>query len=417
MMMSNVDEITKMLTILLICMCSVLVILIFVFIILKIKSNKNKKKLEKGKVVNDDKNKKNISGNSKVKTYKEYTRNSIFDFMNFKKIEDNMIIQDKGKYLMILECQGINYDLMSELEKVSVEQGFMQFLNSLRFPIQLYIQTRTVNLQSSINGYKNKLNSIESKYNMMEMQYMDMQKRGTYTSKEMQQAYYNLVKQRNLYEYTKDIIMDTERMSLNHNVLNKKYYIVISYDEPESENENYSKDEIQNMAFSELYTKAQSIIRTIVSCEITSRILSSEELAELLYNAYNREDADVMSIQRAFQSGYEDLYSTAPDVLDKKMDLLNKKIEEEAQELANQKVFEARTEKEMELSEREENIEDLITDLAQDLIRQNARYVGGDIAEDAINKIQREKEISKGGNEDEKEKTTTRRGRPRRNQN
>ena len=415
MMMSNVDGITKMLTILLICMCAILVILLFVFIMVKIKDSSNKRAQEKNKLGKEDKSKK--TGSNNVKAYKEYTKNSVFDFMKFKKIEDNMILKDNGTYLMVIECQGVNYDLMSELEKVSVEQGFMQFLNSLRFPIQLYIQTRTVNLQSSINGYKNKLTPIENKYNMMQMQYMDMQKKGTHTPKEMQQAYYNLVKQKNLYEYTKDIIMDTERMSLNHNVLNKKYYIIISYDEPEAENGNYSKEEIQSMAFSELYTRAQSIIRTIVSCEITSRILSSEELAELLYNAYNREEADVMSIERAFRSGYEDLYSTAPDVLDKKMKLLNKKIEEEAQELANQKVFEAKTEKEIELAEKEESIADLISDLAQELIKENARYIGGDVAEDAINKIQREKEYSKGGNEDEKEKATTRRGRPRRNQN
>ena len=48
----------------------------------------------------------------------------------FEKVEDNMIIQKKGKYLMVLECQGINYDLMSEMEMASVEQGFIEFLNT-----------------------------------------------------------------------------------------------------------------------------------------------------------------------------------------------------------------------------------------------------------------------------------------------
>ena len=42
--------------------------------------------------------------------------------MGFDKIEDNMIIQKKGKkFLMIVKCQGINYDLMSGVEKTSVE--------------------------------------------------------------------------------------------------------------------------------------------------------------------------------------------------------------------------------------------------------------------------------------------------------
>ena len=410
--MSNADGLTKLLTILLIVMVVVLVILVAVFIFLRMKSRIKKDKVQGNKkdLKTKDKSKVGISNN---KTYKEYTTESIFKFMDFKKIEDNMIIQENGRYLMIIECQGVNYDLMSEAEKISVEQGFTEFLNTLRFPVQLYIQTRTVNLQSSIDGYKERLKPIESKYNYMEMQYINMQKEGTYTTKQMQEAYYSLVKQKNLYEYTKDIIADTERMSLNHNVLNKKYYIVVPYDKPDVGNTNYSDEEIQNMAFSELYTKSQSIIRAIMSCEITSRILNSEEIAELLYNAYNREDADVMSIGQAYRAGYEDLYSTAPDVLDKKMDLLDRKIKEDAERLANEKVAEAKSDKEKRYLEKEDDIDDLITELAKNMIQENSRYIGEDIAESAIEKIQNEDKNSKGGNEDENENTTRRRCRPR----
>ena len=409
--MNNVDGVTKLLSILLVGMIGLLLILVSIYLIIFMKNKKKNK--EKSKELIIDKNAIDEKNDKKVKTYKEYTKASIFDFMNFEKIEDNMIIQKRGRYLMAVECQGINYDLMSEIEQVSVEQGFMQFLNSLRFEIQLYIQTRTVNLQSSIDGYKEKLKPIESKYNAMQMRYLEMQKMGSYPLKEMQKAYYELTKQRNLYEYTKDIILNTEKTSLNHNVLNKKYYIIVAYDQPDAENNNYTNDEIQNMAFSELYTRSQSIIRSIMSCQVTGKILSSEELAELLYNAYNREEADTFSIERAYASGYEDLYSTAPDVLDKKIDLLNREIQSKAEQLANKKVIEAKSDKEMELQEKEENEEDLIIELAQDLINDNQRYIGKDIADKAIKKIQEDKEKSKGGSKDEKENNATKRGRPR----
>ena len=58
---------------------------------------------------------------------------------------------------MVLECQGVNYDLMSSVEKVAVEEGFLQFLNSLRYPIQIYVQSRTVDLTKSLDGYRKKL--------------------------------------------------------------------------------------------------------------------------------------------------------------------------------------------------------------------------------------------------------------------
>lgn len=139
------NQLINLLTILLGIMLSILFILCIVFLVLKFKSKKPKEK----KVENQSTTK------TKSVVPQNYTKESIFKFMEFDKIDDNMIIQKDGKrFLMVIECQGINYDLMSGLEKNSVEQGFLQFLNTLRYPIQIYVQTRTVNLGSSINTYK-----------------------------------------------------------------------------------------------------------------------------------------------------------------------------------------------------------------------------------------------------------------------
>ena len=39
----------------------------------------------------------------------------------------------------------------------------MQFLNTLRFPIQLYVQTRSLNLKDIIDGYKDKVKNLKKK--------------------------------------------------------------------------------------------------------------------------------------------------------------------------------------------------------------------------------------------------------------
>ena len=335
----------------------------------------------------------------------EYNAKSIFNFMDFEKIEDNMIIQKRGKYLMVLECQGVNYDLMSEMERTSVEQGFIQFLNTLRSEIQIYVQTRTVNLEDSIFSYKQKFEEIEKKYFKMEARYAEIKKSDKYTDKEKQRAYMELVKQKNKYEYTKDIIADTERNSLNSSVLHKKYYIIIPAYEDELITENCSKDEIQNMVFSELYTKARSMIRTLSRCEVNATILDSEGLIDLLYVAYNRDESDIFGTKRMLRAGYEDLYTTAPDVFEKKLKLLDQKIEEEGIKLANEAIAEARSDKEMLLRIREQNRQNLIFDFADDLIDENVSYIGEDISADAKAKIKiKRREAEEGGNKDAKEK-------------
>lgn len=365
-----------------------------------------------------EKNSKKEKQDSTVENTKkpQQDKQSIFNFMEFDTVRDNMIIQRKGKrYLMVIECQGINYDLMSEMEMASVEQGFIEFLNTLKFDIQIYVQTRTVNLESSLREYKLKFRDIEDKYNILQNKYMQLKsaESGMYTDKEIYDAYVEYVKQKNKYEYTKDIIANTEKSSLNSSVLHKKYYIIISCYEEEINTQNYSRDEIQSMIFSELYTRARSIMRTLSRCEVNSKILDSKGLVELLYNAYNREDSDIFSAQTAINAGFDSLYSTAPDVIDKKMKLINKQIEENGTKLANEAVMEAKSDKEMMLRIREENAKNLIFDFAEQLISENEEYLGKDISEDAKVKVRRKKkEATEGGNENEtNEKTKATRGR------
>lgn len=358
---------------------------------------------------------------SAEKTTKSYTVESVFDFMEFDKIEDNMIITKKGtKYVMVVECQGVNYDLMSEVEKNAVEEGFIQFLNTLRHPVQIYTQTRTINLENSIQTYRSKVQEIESQLEKEKLQYDKMVNSGNYTDEEIKAAFYELTKTTNLYEYGKDIIYTTEKMSLNKNVLNQKYYVVIPYYPEELGENNFDRQEITNLAFSELYTRAQSIIRTLGVCGVNGRVLNLNDLVDLLYVAYNRDDAEVYGVDKAIEAGYDELYSTAPDVVDKKMKALNEQIEKEAFDKANQKVIEAKSEKEQALERKQESMEDLIDQMAKMIIAQNKNIVGKDIAENAIEKVNQDtakrrgrpkKQTTnvEGGTEDGQEKQTKRR--------
>ena len=324
---------------------------------------------------------------------KTFTINSVFDFMEFDKVEDNMIIQKNGtRYVMVVECQGINYDLMSRAEKVGVEEGFVQFLNTLAYPIQLYIQTRKINLENSLNTYKNEIAKVEQEYSRQKTRYQAIISNPNSTEEQKKQALYEFTKQKNLYEYGKDIIYNTERMSLNKNILDKKYYVIIPYYPEEASQGNFAKEEIRELAFSELYTRAQSIIRTLSVSSVVGRVLSSTELVDLLYVAYNREDAETYGIEKAIKAGYEDLYSTGQDYMDKKMQILDDQIEQDAMSLAANKVNEVRSEKQREYERKVETREDIINNLAQLIISENEAMLGKDIAEKAKDKIRKEKE-------------------------
>lgn len=396
--MNDIDAntLSELLSIVLGIFIFILIVLVVILVILKSRDIRTKKVIQTDDNMKD-KNK-NTKENKHETEFTQYNKQSIYDFMEFEKIEDNMIIQKNGKrYLMVIECQGINYDLMSKIEKIGVEEGFQQFLNTLRHPIQIYIQTRTVNLEGSIARYKEKIKEIEDRYNKMQYQYNRMLESDTYTQAEIDEYWFELTKQRNLLEYGKDIVMNTEKMSLNKNILNKKYFIIIPYFAEEN-TEKYDKEEIKNMAFSELYTNAQSLIRALSSCSIMGKILSSEELVELLYVAYNRDDSEVFGVDKIMMSGYEDLYSTSEDVYKKKIKELDKIINDRAIDLANETIQKVKSRQQQMAEDKEDNLDELIRRMATLVIEENQSYLGIDVAEDAIQEIENEE-----GGEDNEE--------------
>lgn len=152
----------------------------------------------------------------------------------------------------------------------------------------------------------------------------------------------------------------------------------------------YGDGEIEDIAFSELYTRAQSISRVLAVCGINCKVLNSLELCDLLYVAYNRDESDIFSAENAIAAGYDSLYVTAPDVLDKKKKNLDKIIQEEAIKKANNAVDDARqkSEKQKEIEEEEKNMEQLIADMAKLIIEQNKDNLTDEIAESAIEEIE-----------------------------
>ena len=396
--MSNIDQTTQMLILVLVCAFVVLLVLCFVYFMLKRKDRKIEEK--NNPKINKEQSKESTTTGSTA------GRKSIFDFMDFDKIEDNMVIQHNGKrFVMAIECAGINYDLMSGVEKTGVEEGFVQFLNTLRFPIQLYVQTRTVNLEKSIDAYKKRLNQVESELFSKTQQYQEMAETDNFSQQELNKAFYEVTKTRNLYEYGKDIINDTEKMSLNKSILNKKYYVIIA-----SGTGEFAKEELQSMAFSELYTRAQSIMRTLSACSVNGKILNSVELAELLYVAYNRDESETFDLKKALNGNVDSLYSTAPDVMEKRLKELDKEIQTKAMNKVTERVEKFRSKYRAKVEEKEDSIEQLANEMADLILNENREYLGDEVVDGILNENAKE-----GGNdEDEKEqKKTTRTRKPR----
>lgn len=267
---------------------------------------------------------------------------SVFKFLDFDTIVDSMIVRkNRTQYIMVIQCKGVNFDLLGEEEKLAVENGFTQFLNTLRYPVQLYVQSRSVNLKESIEKYEDKINEVKNDIIKLDSQIKKESANGRMDL--VRKLEFDRRRKMNILEYGLDITNYVSKLSQNRNVLQQNTYVAVAYYTSEfgGQISNYSKEEIDNIAFSELYTRTQTLIRALSSAGVTGRVINSEELAELLYIAYNRDDSELINLRKSIDAQYDSLYNTAKDVLDKQKEMIEKKVDQEAIELVTKSIGKA----------------------------------------------------------------------------
>lgn len=77
-----------------------------------------------------------------AQTNKTTTQKSLL----FSELRDGMIIMGDGSFRAVVACESINFDLMSSREREGVEYSYQNFLNSLSFPIQIFIRSQRVDI-------------------------------------------------------------------------------------------------------------------------------------------------------------------------------------------------------------------------------------------------------------------------------
>lgn len=87
------------------------------------------------------------------------TKAATQDFISIRDIKQNVVIQTNGQMHMVLLASSINFALKSLDEQKAILMQFQQFLNTLDFSLQIYVQSRRLNIEpylSLLGGLENK---------------------------------------------------------------------------------------------------------------------------------------------------------------------------------------------------------------------------------------------------------------------
>jgi hypothetical protein len=195
-------------------------------------------------------------------TTKETTQN----FVPIKEVRDGVIILKDGSMRSILMASSVNFALKSPDEQKSIIFQFQNFLNSINFDIQIFVQSRRLDIRPYVSLLEQR--EKEQTNDLMKIQ-------------------------------TKEYINFIKSFTESANIMNKRFFIVVPYTPPSLNLSKKGKGlfgkkkkgEEETSSFmeyrSQLEQRVDVVVQGITRSGIRAVQLGTEEVIEVFYQLFN----------------------------------------------------------------------------------------------------------------------------------
>jgi hypothetical protein len=206
--------------------------------------------------------------------------NSTQNTLQIAEVRDGIVILNDGSFRAVVMVKSINFDLMSPQEQESVEFTYQGFLNSLYFPVQIFIRSQKVDLLP----YLTKLDKIRTEHDNMLLALL-----------------------------MEDYINFIDGLSRQTNIMDKQFYVVIPFFPvmdvqkaltqsktfltglkaifaPKEQRVTINEADLEK-AKDELRNRVQSVMAGLLQAGVQSVPLDTQELIEMYYDTYNPDTA------------------------------------------------------------------------------------------------------------------------------
>ena len=206
--------------------------------------------------------------------------NSTQNTLQIAEIRDGIVIMNDGSFRSVVMVKSINFDLMSPQEREAVEYSYQGFLNSLYFPIQIFIRSQKVDLRP----YIDRLDKIRSEHDNMLLallmeDYIGFIADLSQQTNIMDKSFYVVIPYFPVADITKAITQSKNFFSGLQSLFNsKEQHVTIN-----EADLNKAKDELRN--------RVQAVLAGLQQCSIQGLPLDTQELIELYYDTYNPDTA------------------------------------------------------------------------------------------------------------------------------
>lgn len=197
------------------------------------------------------------------------------EFVPIKEIRDGVAVLKDGSMRAVLLASSINFALKSSDEQQSIIFQFQNFLNSLNFSVQIYTQSRRLDIRPYIALLEERLHQQVG--DLMKMQ-------------------------------TREYIEFVRSFTESTNIMTKSFFVVVPYSQislvsgksalgkifgkKSKEEEKMEADSAFEEKRSQLQQRIEVVEQGLVRCGVRVAMLGTEELIELFYKIFNPGDVD-----------------------------------------------------------------------------------------------------------------------------
>ena len=191
--------------------------------------------------------------------------------VTISEIRDGIVILKDGSIRAVIEVSAINFELRSEDEQVAITQNFQNFINSIDFPLQIYIASRRLYIDDYLKLATEATGQLDNELLRIQAN-----------------------------EYIKFI----KELSSLTNIMSKKFYITVPFYifeapsrtgllqsikgalSPTTTVKNMTEEKF-SIYRNQLMQRVELVFGGLVGLGLNTRLLEQGELIQTFYNLYN----------------------------------------------------------------------------------------------------------------------------------
>jgi len=204
------------------------------------------------------------------------------DFISIREIRDGVVILNSGEIRGVMIASSLNFSLKSNDEQTAILMQYQNFLNSLDFDVQIFIQSRKLDIRPYLDSIEERLKiQTNELIKIQTREYMEFIKSFTESTNVMTKSFFIVV------PYSPPVFQDSQSYLDKFNFLKQKKENEL----PQKKVDSFEENKAQ------LEQRMSVIIQGLGRFGVNTAILGTEELVELYFRVFNPGERDIPSVE------------------------------------------------------------------------------------------------------------------------